>query len=67
MEDHVELALLKQRELQVERRVTAVEKKLDIIDRKVLKGQIALVLLVSIGTFVGWLVSISDKVRSWFH
>ena len=67
MEDHVELALLKQRELQVERRITAVEKKLDIIDRKVLKGQIALVLLVSIGTLVGWLVSISDKVRSWFH
>ena len=66
-EDHVEIALLRQRQNQDEARIAILERKFEIIDRKVLKGQIALVILVSIGTFVGWFISISDKVRSWFH
>lgn len=66
-DDHIEIALLKQEIEQDERRISALEKKVAEIDKTVLTGKIGLVVLIGIGTFVGWVVSVSDKVRAWFH
>ena len=65
--DHVEIALLKQALQQDEERIDRLEKRVSLIDRKVLTGQIGLVVLIAMGTFVGWVVSISSTVRTWFH
>ncbi len=63
----VEIALLRQRLEQAEQQIEVLEKRVSIMDRKVLTGQIALVVFIGMGTFVGWIISVSDKVRSWFH
>ena len=65
--DDVEIALLRQRQDQDEMRIAALEKTVDAINKTVLTGKVGLVVLMGLGTFFGWLVSVGDKVKTWFH
>ena len=67
MSDDVEIALLRQRQDQDEMRIAALEKTVDAINKTVLTGKVGLVVLMGLGTFFGWLVSVGDKVKTWFH
>ena len=81
-DDHTQLALLEQRQIDdarriliLEQQVAELEKKriselehrVGEIDRQVFAGKVGVVVLMGVGSFVGWLLSISDKVKAWFH
>lgn len=50
-----------------EDRLKDIEKRVDTIDRKVFAAQVGMLVLIGIGTFIGWLINAGDKIRQWFH
>lgn len=65
--DNVRVALLLQQQQQDEVKLRDLEKRVDAIDRKVFAAQIGMIVLIGLGTFIGWLINAGDKIRSWFH
>ena len=65
--DNTRIALLLQQQQQDEIKLKELEKRVDAIDRKVFAAQIGMIVLIGLGTFVGWLINAGDKIRSWFH
>ena len=65
--DNVRLALILQQQKQDEEKIEALTRRVDAIDHKVFAAQIGLLTMLGFGTFIGWLLNASDKVRSWFH
>ena len=74
----VQLALLRERqeqenarlermELHYNSEIARLDKRQIAIEKKVQTGQIALVVLAGIGGFIGWLVTVWDKTKLWFH
>lgn len=63
----VRIALLLQKQQQDEEKLKELEQRVDAIDRKVFAAQIGMIVLIGLGTFIGWLINAGDKVRAWFH
>ena len=65
--DPVRIALILQKQQDDEAKIKELEQRVDAIDRKVFAAQVGMLVLIAIGTFLGWLINAGDKVRSWFH
>ena len=65
--DPVRIALILQKQQDDEAKLKELEQRVDAIDRKVFAAQVGMLVLIAIGTFVGWLINAGDKVRAWFH
>ena len=65
--DSTRVALMLQKQQVDEDRLKDIEKRVDTIDRKVFAAQVGMLVLIGIGTFIGWLINAGDKIRQWFH
>ena len=63
----VEHALLQERQAKMGERLDALEKGHETLEQKVRTGQVTLIILAGVGGFLGWLATILDKIKSWFH
>lgn len=64
-QDTVDIVLLKQRIEMDEVRIASLEKVVAALDRKVLTGQIAVVGLIMLGTFFGYIVTVAGGIKTW--
>ena len=70
----VEIALLKQALENDEKQISTLwdhvnklDDKINEQEKQLLLGKITFGVLVSLGVFVGWLLSTGEKIRQWFH
>jgi len=61
------LALVIERQNNIMRRLTALEKKAETIGSMINKVAGAMALVAGAGVFIGWLLSVSGHIASWFR
>jgi hypothetical protein len=61
------LALVIERQNNIMRRLTALEKKAETIGSMINKAAGAMALVAGVGVFIGWLLSVSGHIASWFR
>ena len=73
-EDHVEIALLRQRVDQLEKRENELSNDLSVVkkllreqDKQIFAARVGFAVLVGIGLFLGFAAGLGDMVRKWFR